>query len=308
MTTRLQTALARREQLKKTKAHLQELDQRLEQIQLTVGEINEQIDRNASPLQTIAMAIGRTLVTADGNSPEAIAERDHQLLLQRKRLQDEMEMLHFEKEILEEQLSSLPEVEREIEHLKSVRESQLLHCSDEQSELLRDVYRRQSDLHDFRQQIQLVVISGSRASAQLLTLAHQLQKLAEAGGLYLETYITENGDTFATYDYLDRLKSKVINVGQLFPKYDADVFELYRLSRARLPEAPERFFRFGPAYFNSLLYRGEMQNDFHPIYLELIELWRRVNASVTQFKNMIRQIQHQIDYLDTKKDQLLENV
>lgn len=33
-----------------------------------------------------------------------------------------------------------------------------------------------------------------------------------------------------------------------------------------------------------------------------------INATVTMFKDQIRQVKYQIDYLDTKKDQVLESV
>lgn len=43
MTTRLQTALARREQLTKVKTHLLELDKRLDQTRIALDEIEQQI-------------------------------------------------------------------------------------------------------------------------------------------------------------------------------------------------------------------------------------------------------------------------
>lgn len=308
MNTRLQTALARREQLNKVKIRLLEIDQQLKVISAALIEHDGKISRSNSTLNRLFEAIGRSLITADDNSPEAIAERDHQLLVERKRLQDEEKLLLFEQKVLQEQLELLPTVEQEIDHLKSLREYELSNGQDAAGIELRNICRRQEELHAYRQHLQEVVISGSRAAGQLLTFAHSIQQLAEAGSLQAEMYTMHNGEMTSTYIYLDGIKKKAMTIGQLMPKYDAFIIELYRLYESQLPAAPERFYRYGPAYLNSLLYRGELRNDFDWVYLEFIKLWRKVNASVDRFKSQIRQIKYQIDYLDTKKDQLLEAV
>lgn len=308
MNTLLQTALARREQMEKIKEHLQQLELRREQTISSLKKAESAILKNSSPVSRFIQSIGRNLKAGEHHTAEANRERDHQLLLEYRKLENELELLHFEKEVLEEQLQDLPGIEREINHLKNIREKQLINGNDDCAVTLRGIHQQQDGLQDLRRILQEVIIEGSRLANQLLQISRSIQKLNGIGSLHQDHFIRENHETVSGYVFLDRLKRKALTVGQLFPKYDAAIFELYRLYRQQLPEAPERFFRYGPVYFNSLLYRAELQDNFLQTHLDVLELWKKITASVNLFKGKLAQIMYQLHYLEGKKERLLEKV
>lgn len=302
MTTRLQTALARREQLKRTQIHLWELAEKRELTLATLAKIELALAQKPSGIKRLLTAIGANLWPHAPSRLEQQRELKHALLLKQRALENEVKLLDYECAILEEQLTGEPEVARMIAHLKQEKEVELLFHNGPAGSQLRSIQRRQQELEAFRQSLQNVSILGTRLAGQLLALANGINQFHLAGGLNHEAV----AQGMISYEYLEKLRLQAETIAPLFSKYDAAIFELYRVFKLHLPAAPERFYKYGPAYFRSYLYHAEMNNDFAAAYLRFVELWKRVVASVDTFRSSIRQLELQLSYFEEKKDGILE--
>lgn len=251
----LKEALLERRQLQKVDMHFADLTARLKKETKEIGILSDLLEKEEKDLEKLESAGIKSLFYKILGDKEKQIEKERQQYLQTalkyNELSKSIDLIVYEKELLENKLGRLQIVEQRFEKLIKLREKELLRSDSEAGRALlalsKKIDTRQIELKD----IDEAIIAGNEALKHVHALENQLQK-ARSWGQW-DTYGDGTGSGWIKHQAVDRAREMLHRVRHALLNFQKELSDVYEDAYIDINLRMEKIDRFVDIFFDNLI-------------------------------------------------------
>ena len=243
-----------------------------------------------------------------GNKEEQLEKERQEYLqvtLQHKEIINAIEVIEFEKNILEKKLVVIDELELELEELKKVREKEILLTPGNLRNELKLIFNKMDNLQLYNVELGEATLLGERTIQSLEVIYTHMKKADDWGtwnrgerkGFRYETEIDHNA--------IDRAMNEVSRTKLLLRNFNKELRDI-GYSNQRLALQVENIARFPGIIFDNLISDWIIQNKINSVLSTVSNLGDEVQLMMKSLRKDKTKSEDEFADLELKKNRLLE--
>ncbi len=287
-----------------SESHLNRLEGRLLKSQVHLKTLEKILDKEYQDIVDLEkLSIKKIFSSILGDTEEQLEiERQEYLeaILNHKDHLKGIELMEFERDILKEKLKEMPVVERKLERLIKLRESQILQLGGTNHTLLRNMNGQIDDTLRLKREIYEAKIVGTKVK---VNLQQMILDLAIAGER--EDWNSEHFDKGNGRGHVNRAQEIFYKVKQLISQFEDELMDIYSHRDIKILRGIDNIDRVMKIYYDNLIsdwvVKKRIYNSLHTIE----SLNDRVLRTLASLEQEERQANQKITYLEKRKKEML---
>jgi hypothetical protein len=244
-----------------------------------------------------------------GNKEEQLEKERQEYLqvtLQHKEVLNAIEVVEFEKNVLEKKVFSIDDLANELEVLKQMRSKEILSVSSELRNKLVFIHKKKDDLKKYEIELQEAFSMGSQTTTSLEKVHAQLKNAKDWGNRDMMSG-GGNGRYVKSMKHgaIDRAMNEISRTKLLLNSFNRELTEI-GYSNQRLGLQVENIARFPGVIFDNLISDWIVQNKIKGVLSTVSNLMDDVHLIMQSIQKKIRQSSVDYDKFESEENRLLE--
>ena len=303
----LKEALLEWRQLQKVDMHFVDLNSRLKKESKEITVLGSLLAKEEKDLEKLESAGIRSLFHKILGDKEKQIEKERQQYLQTalkyNELSKSIDLIEYEKGLLEAKLERLNIVEQRYEQLIKVREKELLRSDSEAGRALlalsRKIDSRQIELKD----IDEAIIAGKEALKYVRTLEKQLQKAKNWG--QWDTYGNGGGSSWLKHQAVDKAREVLHRVRHSLLNFQKELSDVYEDAYIDINLRMEKIDRFVDIFFDNLITDWIVQQKIKKVLDNVSKTKGQVIYALEKLKEEGPQVESEIADLEAQREKAI---
>jgi len=302
----IQTTLEDFESVKNVESHVNEINEQLNLAYNKLKVLDSKLDKELKDIEELEKLGVKSLFYKTLGNKEAQLEKERQEYLEAslkyKELKASVELMEFEKDILNKKINQLPELEYKLKALKKTREQEILthsevHIQNEFREILHQI-----DVSVLlRKELKEAITEGDKAMNDLKVVATFLHKAGDWGNWQMR------GDRRGAYNKKRAIDQALNNMTRAQHQLNLFTRELKDLGENNIAFKLNRvhFNNFTDFFFDNLISDWIVQQRIKNTLGNIEGTYAHVQRLVLSIKQELQTTESKISQLNTQKDSYL---
>ncbi len=238
------------------KKHLKNLLKRIEEEEITLEQINALLDQKIYNLHQLEQLNVKQIFSRVLINKELELEKSRQeyleLFLAFKEAKKQIELLSFEKVIIQEKINNESNLKFELEILLGQREQELLKSPNEKRAILRKYQLEQDRLIKLKREIYEALIAGASAKKYIIIVNNYLQKSANLRKFTFE--LSTSKQIEEEKSYIDLAMQEFYKLKPSVLKFELELKDVYEDSDLKAELKLNLFKNFSKTYYHNLVH------------------------------------------------------
>jgi hypothetical protein len=244
-----------------------------------------------------------------GNKEEQLEKERQEYLqvtLQHKEVLNAIEVVEFEKNVLEKKVYSIDDLANELEGLKQMRSKEILSTPSELRNRLVFIHKKKDDLQKYETELQEAFSIGDQTSASLEKVHSQLKSAKDWGNRDMMSG-GRNGRYVKSMKHgaIDRAMNEISRTKLLLNNFNRELADI-GYSNQRLGLQVENIARFPGIIFDNLISDWIVQNKIKGVLSTVSNLMDDVHLIMKSIQKEIQQSSADYDKFESEENRLLE--
>jgi hypothetical protein len=243
-----------------------------------------------------------------GNKEEQLEKERQEYLqvtLQYKEINNSIEVIEFEKNILDKKLVVIDELENELEELKKVREKEILSRPGNLRNELKLIFNKMDNLQKYSVELGEATLLGERTIQSLEVINSHMIKAKDWGTGDMVQGSRGRYQKTVKCNAIDRAMNEISRTKLLLRNFNEELSDI-GYSNQRLALQVENIARFPGIIFDNLISDWIVQNKIKSVLSTLGNLMDEVQLIMKSLVKDKTNSQDEFDDLDLQKNRLLE--
>lgn len=228
-----------------------------------------------------------------------------QVTLQHKELVNAIEVIEFEKKILEKKLVVIDELEINLEKLKKVREQEILATPGRLRNELNLIHKKTDELHLYGVELGEATLLGERTLQSLEVIFTHMKKAKEWGNWDMIQGNRGRYQKSLKHNAIDRAMNEVSRSKLLLRNFNKELSDI-GYSNQRLALQIENISRFPAIIFDNLISDWIIQNKIKSVLSTIGNLMDEIQLIMKSLLNDRANSDEELKALELEKNRLLE--
>ena len=244
-----------------------------------------------------------------GNKEEQLEKERQEYLqvtLQHKEIINAIEVLDFEKNVLEKKVASIDDLNNELEGLKKQRESEVLSVPSSLRNQLIFIHNKKDELKKYEVELKEAFSIGNSTMKSLDTVLSYLKKAKDWGNRDMMTSRRNGGYVKSMkHGAIDRAMNEISRTKILLHNFSKELADV-GYSNQRLGLQVENIARFPGVIFDNLISDWIVQNKIKGVLSTVSNLMDDVNLIMQSIQKDTKQSIVELEKYEAEEDRLLE--
>jgi len=182
---KIKSLLEEKERLKTISRHLEATNEKLEQAYIELDKLDKQLDNELKDIKKLeSIGVKSVFYNVLGNKEEQLDKERQEYLeasLKYKSFRSSVDLMEYEREILEKKLDKMPRITKELEELKDKREGEILKSDPELAAKLRSVLNAYDQSVSLHEEMSEALDEGEKSHKMLDVVLSYLRKARDWG-------------------------------------------------------------------------------------------------------------------------------
>ena len=228
-----------------------------------------------------------------------------QVTLQHKEILNAVEVIEFEKNILEKKLVVMDDLEKSLEELKKVREQEILRTPGPLRNELKLIDNKTDELHRFGVELGEATMLGERTLQSLEVIFTHMKKAKDWGNWDMVQGRGGRYQKSMKYNAIDRAMNEVSRSKLLLRNFNKELSDI-GYSNQRLALQIENIARFPGIIFDNLISDWIVQNKIKSVLSTVGNLMDEIQLIMKSLMKDKAQSDEELSDLELQKNRLLE--
>jgi hypothetical protein len=305
----LKEALLEWRQLKKVDKHFADLTSRLSKERKEITRLGALLEKEEKDLERLERAGIRSLFHRILGDKEKQIEKERQEYLQTalkyNELSKSIELIEYEKELLEKKLVRFATVEQRYEDLIKLREKELLGSDSEEGRALLSLSKKLDARHIELKDIDEAILAGNEALKYVRTLESQLLKARNWG--QWDTYGNGRGSGWLKHQAVDRARDMLHRVRHALLNFQKELSDVYEDAYIDINLRMDKFDKFVDIFFDNLITDWIVQQKIKNALDNVSNTKGQVIYALKKLKEEGPQVESEIVELEAQREQAILN-
>ncbi|RLD21186.1 MAG: hypothetical protein DRI69_04760 [Bacteroidetes bacterium] len=303
----LKEALLERRQLQKVDMHFADLTSRLKKEIKEINLLSKLLKKEEIDLEKLESAGIRALFHKILGDKEKQIEKERQQYLQTalkyNALSKSIDLIEYEKNLLEKKLDRISVVEQRYEHLIKLREKELLGSDTEAGRALLALSKKIDIRHIELKDIDEAIVAGNEALNYVRTLEKQLQKAKNWG--QWDTYGNGSGSSWLKHQAVDKAREVLHRVRHSLLNFQKELSDVYEDAYIDINLRMEKIDRFVDIFFDNLITDWIVQQKIKKALDNVLNTKEQVIYALKKLKEEGPLVEAEIANLEAQREQAI---
>lgn len=293
--------------LERAEKQMQKVEARLNVSYRELERLAKVLDKEYEDVEKLEkMSIKGVFFKVLGDKEQQL-EKERQEYLQAVLKYDEhkkgLELLEFEKGILEKKLKKAPDLKKKKQQLINQREKQLIQSNSPVGKQILQIDKEIQEKFYFKREIHEALVLGAKALELLHQMVNYLQTARNwgrydmAGGKSMSTYMKHSN--------IDNARAIAYKLKHLLVKFEDELYDVYDREQFEFSFQLDSFAKFTDMFFDNLITDWIVQQKIRNALTNVLNVQDRLARIVGTLKNELKSMEDGIVYLEKKKKELI---
>ena len=306
--TKIKETITKIAELQAVKRHYNNTLDELESILVKKDSIENQMIKELEDITNLEkLSVKSIFHKVLGNQDEQLEKERQEYLqvtLQHKEVLNAIEVVEFEKSVLEKKVTSIDDLANELEGLKKLRSDEILSVPSELRNRLVFIHKKKDDLKKYEVELKEAFSMGSQTMSSLEKVHSQLKNAKDWGS---RDMMSGNGRYAKSMKHgaIDRAMNEISRTKLLLHNFNRELTDI-GYSNQRLGLQVENIARFPGVIFDNLISDWIVQNKIKGVLSTVSNLMDDVHLIMQSIQKEMRQSSTDYDKFDSEENRLLE--
>lgn len=304
----LQIALIEQQELNRILRYIADLDQQLDAARSSLSKLTASQLKEFEDLQTLEKTSLKSMFYKVLGSKEAQIEKERQEYLEVALKYDEakktVDLLEYERSVLEKKLRDAEKLEKKIEKLKKKREKELMKSNSLAGQRLVQIAKGEDELQSISREIDEAIAVGQQASHMLNQIISLLRQ-SNNWGHWGQGRRMVNPARYARHSSIDRAKNLAYKTQQHLRQFEIELADIYRQQNYTLKLEMGSFNSFVHVLFDNLISDWVIQQKIHNATTNVAAVRDRVTRLLGNLEADRRSTVDEVSRLRREREQLV---
>ncbi|MFT6334781.1 MAG: hypothetical protein ACJATI_001527 [Halioglobus sp.] len=306
--TKIKETITKIAELQAVKRHYNNTLDELESVLIKKDSIENQMIKELEDINDLEkLGVKSIFYKILGNQEEQLEKERQEYLqvtLQYKEIRNAIEVVEFEKNILEKKVVTIDDLANELEGLKQLRSDEILSIPSELRNRLVFIHKKKDDLKKYEVELKEAFAMGSQTIGSLEKVLAQLKR---ARGWGNKDMMSGNVRYVKSMKHgaIDRAMNEVSRTKLLLHSFNRELADI-GYSNQRLGLQVENIARFPGVIFDNLISDWIVQNKIKGVLSTVSNLMDDVHLIMQSIQKDMRQSSADYDKFDLEENRLLE--
>ena len=294
--------------VRKVSSHLEKMNNRIRAAELQRKQLAARIAKDEKDLEKMEKTSIKSLFYNVLGSKEDQIERQRQEYLEDSLKYNELvktlEMLHFEKSVLEKRMNQIGHIESEIDNLIKEKEKLLLKVGGESGNQILAIIKEQRRKNAMFKEINEAIIAGSKAKNTLAKMINHLNAAINWGRWDMsgqaKYYATNN-----KHSRIDKARHLANQAKHQLMKFQDELKDVFGYEDYHLSFKMENFSQFTDVFFDNLISDWIIQQKIKNTLNSVAATYDKVSRLINSVKNEEGELEQKIIELEKRKRSLI---
>lgn len=309
--SQVKKALEQRQTKRRVVKHLKELDARLGVAYKNLDELHKVLEEETEDYEKLEKLSLKGLFHKVLGSKEQQMEKEKQEYLHASLKYDEkkkeIDLMEYERKILEEKLSKLDGVEKRAEELLKKRMNELVQSNSSAGKKLRKAFKQIDETHLYRKEIGEAIGQGQKAVHVLNEITGYLQK-ARNWGQWDMAGRKGRMTSYAKHSNIDAARARIHQAQHLLNDFKYELNDVYKdVESLHLQLNISDFSRFADIFFDNLISDWIIQQKIQNALASVRATHDKVVRITGSLNQLDKEKKAEIKQLEAEKTQIVMN-
>ena len=241
---------------KRIDRHLDQLNAQLQKDYATLSRLEKKLEKEFKDIEKLEKLSVKGLFHQVLGSKEKQIEKERQEYLQASLKYDEakksVELLEYERDILENKVKDLAKLEKKLNQLVKLREKTLIAENSQQSQQILDLVLQIDNQAELLRNINSILINGKEIKGLMDKMVRHLRN-AKNWGQWDMASRRGVGPSLGKYSAIDRARDLSYKTKHLLVRFESDLQEIYGPGHFHFNLQMDSFSRFTDIFFDNLI-------------------------------------------------------
>ncbi|MFK7807772.1 MAG: hypothetical protein AB8F74_08255 [Saprospiraceae bacterium] len=304
----LQKTLKEQQELNRVLRYIADLDKQIEGASNKLGELTLKQAEEFEDVRKLEQTSLKSMFYKVLGSKEQQIEKERQEYLQVALEYDEakktLELLKYERSVLEKKLTDAKVLENKVAKLKKQREKELMKSNSLAGQRLVQIVEGQDELQGINTQIGEAIIAGQQAYNALNQIITLLRR-SNNWGHWGQPGRQFNPARYNRHSNIDRAKSQAYQAQQLLRRFEMELNDVYRKQNYQLKFELGSFNNFIHMLFDNLISDWIVQQKIHNAVSSVAAVRDRVKRLLGTLEADNRRSSEDFKRLDREREKLV---
>jgi len=297
------------ESLKKVKERLDGLNAEIITLEGKVAYLVKQVDKESDDIELLKKRGIKSLFFKVLGSKEEQLEKERQEYLEANLQYDEarksLDLLIYERNILEEKIKILPGTEKQYTRLLQLREKEILDNNPALAKKIHTIDVQISDREKMVFEIEEALAAGTEATQLLDQIVLKLQQAVKWGQWDMAG---NRGAISSTqkYRHIDKAKDLAYKAKLSLEKFEKELRDVYGPQVYNLTVKVPTFSSFTDVFFDNLITDWIVQQKIHNTLNGVVSVGDRTRRLLATLKGNLPTINYELDQLEKAREELIK--
>ena len=308
--TKIKETILKIAELQAVKRHYNSTLDELDKVLVKKDSIEDQMIKELEDINNLEkLGIKSIFYKVLGNKEEQLEKERQEYLqvtLQHKEVLNSIEILDFEKSVLQKKVSSIDDLSNELEGLKKQRESEILSKPSSLRNQLIVIHNKKDDLRKYEVELKEAFSIGNSTMKSLDTVLGYLKKAKDWGSRDMMTSRRGGGYVKSMkHGAIDRAMNEVSRTKILLHNFSKELSDV-GYSNQRLGLQVDNIARFPGIIFDNLISDWIVQNKIKGVLSTVSNLMDDVTLIMQSIQKDTKQGIEDLEKIEAEEDRLLE--
>jgi len=304
----LQKALAEQQELNRVLRYIADLDQQLDAARANLSKLTSSQLKEFEDVQILEKTSLKSMFYKVLGSKESQIEKERQEYLQVALKYDEakktVDLLEYERTVLEKKVTDAKKLEKKIVKLKKQREKDLMKSNSLAGQRLVQISKGEDELHSINREIEEAIAMGQQASHMLNQIIGLLRQ-SNNWGHWGRGNRRVNPARYARHSSIDRAKNMAYQAQQHLRQFEIELADVYRQQNYTLKIELGSFNNFVHVLFDNLISDWIVQQKIQNAVSNIAAVRDRVTRLLGNLESDRRSTIDEIGRLEVERERLV---
>lgn len=296
-------------ELQAVKRHYESTMEEFESVKIKKDKIESEMIKELEDINKLeSLGVKSIFYKVLGNKEEQLEKERQEYLqatLRHKEVINALEVIEYEKDILEKKLVAIDDLEKELEQLKKVREQEILRTPGNLRNELRLIYKRMDELERYKTELNEATVLGERSFGSLEMIFTNMKKAKDWGNWDMVSGSKGRYQKSMKYNAIDRAMNEVSRAKLLLRNFNKELSDI-GYSNQRLALQVENISRFPGVIFDNLISDWIIQNKIKSVLATVGNLMDEVQLIMKSLLKDNTSCKDELVDLETQRNRFLE--
>ncbi|NND34827.1 MAG: hypothetical protein HKN76_19735 [Saprospiraceae bacterium] len=288
--------------LKRVERHLAQLDTQLTQANRDLDGLEKKLRKEFQDIEKLEKLSIKGLFHQVLGSKEEQIEKERQEYLQASLKYDEakksLELLEFERDLLEGKIHALPELQIKLDRLLKLREKSLIESESEAGKKILDLLLIIDTNREFIGNVLQVQTTGKEITSILDQMSSHLSTAKNWGQWDMAG--RQRGASFMKHSAIDKARDLAYHAKHLLSRFEGDLKHIYGRQQFNLRIEFDAYSRFTDIFFDNLIsdwiVQQKIQNalsSVHAVRDKIIRIMQSLDGEIKKAQDKISSLEEQ---------------